>query len=38
MSLDRVRHAYGIVLYAIVVVLVTYVAVTVMGLVNLFYR
>ena len=38
MSLDRVRHAYGIVLDAIVVVLVTYVVVTGMGLVNLFYR
>jgi hypothetical protein len=38
MSLDRVRHAYGIVLDAIVVVLVTYVPVIGMGLVNLFYR
>ena len=38
MSLDRVRHAYGIVLDAIVVVLMTYVSVTGMGLVDLFYR
>ena len=38
MSLDRVRHAYGIVLDAIAVVLVTYVPVTGMGLVDLFYR
>jgi hypothetical protein len=39
MSLDRVRHAYGIVLDAIVVVPVTYVVpVTGMGLINLFYR
>ena len=38
MSLDRVRHAYGIVLEAIVVVLMTYVPVTGMGLVDLFYR
>ena len=38
MSLDRVRHAYGIVLDAIVVVLVTYAPVTGTGLVNLFYR
>ena len=38
MSLDRVRHAYGIALDAIVVVLVTYVPLTGMGLVNLFYR
>jgi hypothetical protein len=38
MSLDRLRHAYGIVLGAIVVVLMTYVPVTGMGLVDLFYR
>ena len=38
MSLDRVRHAYGIVLEAIVVVLMTYLQVTGMGLVDLFYR
>ena len=38
MSLDRVRHAYGIVLEAIVVVLMTYLPVTGMGLVDLFDR
>ena len=39
MSLGRVRDAYGIVLGAIVVALmVTYVPVTGMGLVDLFYR
>jgi hypothetical protein len=38
MSLDRVRHAYGIVLDAIVVVSMTYVPVTGMGPVDLFYR
>jgi hypothetical protein len=38
MSLDRVRHTYGIVLDAIVVVLMTYVPVTGMGLVDWFSR
>jgi hypothetical protein len=39
MSLDRVRHTYGIVLDAIVVALmVTYVPVTGIGLVDLFDR